>query len=242
MAERPKSGSGLSAKEQFELRKKEKAVEDAKNAEAQKAKDDAQAKKKEATQGRRVMMGSQSDPTLKQHDVRVSALGDAFKADLQQRLTAVHAVKDWSPAKKQLLMAVRRFVFIIWCEETRKRLMAMPVYAKMLADAEKRQAETDKRRCMTMDRFALNSSVSDSVSEVSNLLKGLKKGASAKVKLELVMINAKQRGLTLHQIFGFFLGMSFEEAMAMKGEDKDIDEARERRSLRRARRVERGGL
>ena len=41
MAERPKSGSGLSAKEQFELRKKEKAVEDAKNAEAQKAKDDA---------------------------------------------------------------------------------------------------------------------------------------------------------------------------------------------------------
>ena len=52
-AERPKSGSGLSAKEQFELRKKEKAVEDAKKAEAQKAKDDAQAKKKETMQGRR---------------------------------------------------------------------------------------------------------------------------------------------------------------------------------------------
>ena len=212
MAERPKSGSGLSAKEQFELRKKEKAVEDAKKAEAQKAKDDAQAKKKEKTQGQRVMLASQSDPTLRHKTARVSVLGDAFKADLQERLSQVHAQRDWDPARKQLWMAVRRFVFIIWCEEMRKHLMTMPVYAKMLAEAEAKQAAVDKRRCTTMDRFALNSAVSDSVSEVSNLLKGLKKGASAKVKLELVMINAKQRGLTLHQIFGFFLGMSFEEA------------------------------
>ena len=78
------------------------------------------------------------------------------------------------------------------------------------------EATKDQRRGKAMKNFALNSSLSDSLSSIGNLLvHGIAEDATAAEKMQKVMISAKERGLTIPQIFKIFLG---------KGPDDDLDE------------------
>ena len=89
------------------------------------------------------------------------------------------------------------------------------------------EATKDQRRGKAMKNFALNGSLSDSLSSIGNLLvHGIAEDATAAEKMQKVMISAKERGLTIPQIFKIFLG---------KGPDDDLDEEdleREVRALR----------
>ena len=86
------------------------------------------------------------------------------------------------------------------------------------------EATKDQRRGKAMKNFALNSSLSDSLSSIGNLLvHGIAEDATAAEKMQKVMISAKERGLTIPQIFKIFLG---------KGPDDDLDEEDLEREVR----------
>ena len=71
----------------------------------------------------------------------------------------------------------------------------------------KKQERKAKRRSSTMSRMALGDGMASSLNDMSNeLIHGLNPDSSPQEKMQTVMINAKQRGLTVNQIFKFFLG------------------------------------
>ena len=81
---------------------------------------------------------------------------------------------------------------------------------KAAAEEAKRQqaaeASRGKRRSMAMQNMAMGGGMSDMLSEMSNeLVHGVAEDAPPKKKMEAVMINAKERGMTVPQIFKLFL-------------------------------------
>lgn len=92
---------------------------------------------------------------------------------------------------------------------------------KAAAEEAKRQqaaeASRGKRRSMAMQNMAMGGGMSDMLSEMSNeLVHGVAEDAPPKKKMEAVMINAKERGMTVPQIFKLFLSAARSEG----GEDE----------------------
>ena len=207
----------MSAKEEFAAMKKKKA-EDAEAAEAE----EEERKKGVSGGGKRTMLARSNSMADANGQRRKSA---KEKKDFEQRMSSIetkwykHAalIQDWDPKKKDLFIALKRFVTIIYVAETRKRLDGMPVYKEWVDKMDKLQKEANKKRSNTMKRFAVGDAVAGAVSELSNeMLHGVSAETPPQKRMELVMTNAKGRGLSLPQIFGFFLGRTLEEALKIE--------------------------
>ena len=78
------------------------------------------------------------------------------------------------------------------------------------AAAERAAATQIDRRKTAMSRLALGGNLVSSLSDMSNeLVHGLAPNATAKQKMQAVMINAKERGLTVPQVITDFLLSAF---------------------------------
>ena len=147
------------------------------------------------------------------------------KKDFERRMSTLETkwykdaalIQGWDPKKKDLFLALKRFVTIIYVGETRKRLDGMPAYKEWIDKMDKLQKESEKKRSTAMKRFAVGDAVAGAVSEMSNeIMHGVSAGTPPQKRMEAVMTNAKGRGLSLPQIFGFFLGRTLEEALQME--------------------------
>ena len=88
-----------------------------------------------------------------------------------------------------------------------------------------------------LSNFALNGALMDSMSEMANLqIHGVAQDATAKFKMEKVMIAAKERGMTVPQIFKFFIDVDDENPdAAFDDEEQEVRAARAPRETPRHR-------
>ena len=147
------------------------------------------------------------------------------KKDFERRMSSIETkwyqdaalIQEWDPKKKELFLAVKRFVAIIYVGETRKMLDTMPAYKEWVDKMDEKQKQAEKKRTTAMSRFAVGDAVTGAISELTNaMLHGVSADTPPKKRMALVMTNAKSRGLSLPQIFGFFLGRTLDEAMQME--------------------------
>ena len=75
---------------------------------------------------------------------------------------------------------------------------ALGVFVK---NQEQAEAARQKRRADSMRQFALSDSLTGTMSDMTNdMVHGIDADATAEKKLQKVMINAKERGLTVDQV------------------------------------------
>jgi CRP-like cAMP-binding protein len=90
-------------------------------------------------------------------------------------------------------------------------------YKEWVDKNDEKQKEAEKKRTTAMSRFAVGDAVAGAVSDLTNsMLHGISADTPPMKRMALVMTNAKGRGLTLPQIFGFFLGRTLDEAMQLE--------------------------
>ena len=151
------------------------------------------------------------------------------KKDFERRMSSIETkwyqdaalIQEWDPKKKELFLAVKRFVAIIYVGETRKMLDTIPAYKEWVDKMDEKQKQAEKKRTTAMSRFAVGDAVTGAISELTNeMLHGVSADTPPKKRMALVMTNAKSRGLSLPQIFGFFLGRTLDEAMQMEMTDE----------------------
>ena len=217
----------MSAKEEFAAMKKKKAEEAA-------AAEEAEAERKKGLPGGVVggigHIGGDGRSPLARGTSGAGFDGQQRrsvreKKEFDRRMTSIETkwYKDavlrqgWSPKKKELYMAVKRFATIIQVGETRKRLDGIPVYKEWVGKMDEKQKQAEKKRSTAIARFAVGDAVAGAVSDLTNeMLHGVSVDTPPKKRMEAVMTNAKSRGLTLPQIFGFFLGRTLDEAMQLE--------------------------
>ena len=148
------------------------------------------------------------------------------KRETELKMSAMHTswyeeahgrAVNWDDKKRQLFIAMKRFICVTFTEQTRKRLNEIPEYKQWLEKLEAKQKRVCNKRSTAMARFAVSDSVAGAVSDVANeMLHGISADTSPEKRMEAVVTNAKARGLTMPQIFGFFLGRSVDEALKME--------------------------
>jgi len=158
----------LSAKEQFAEMKRKK-LEDA--AATEKAAAEKEAERQKAPQRRQstfATAGGKSKREKKETELKISAMHTSWYEDAHRRA-------DWDDKKKQLFIAMKRFVCIMFVERTRKRLDELPEYKEWLEGLEAKQKHADKKRSNAMARFAVGDSVAGAISELANeMLHGIR--------------------------------------------------------------------
>ena len=199
----------LTAKEQFAEMKRKK-LEDAAAA------TEKEAERQKGLESRRVSSfatggGGKSMREKRETELKMSAMHTSWYEEAHRRAV------NWDDKKRQLFIAMKRFVCVTFTEQTRKRLDEIPEYKQWLEKLEAKQKRVCNKRSTAMARFAVGDAVAGAVSDVANeMLHGVSADTPPKKRMEAVMTNAKGRGLTMPQIFGFFLGRTLDEALKME--------------------------